>query len=259
MAGLPWFQLDTDFADSPKVVALAARLREPLADAYVARLYAYCYRHARDRFDAEVAEETIEVAVRWRGRRGTLTDALHAVGVLEREAGKVVVHGVKERLAPHLAKRLADAARQRKHREAAPESRVSHAGVTVDVTRDVTPVVTRESRSEREIEREKKQKKHAPDKPALPLLGFKPAQDMLVAVFREVRGTPYVWADAKDTLGLKRILSQPLPEIERRWRAGLASAGWKETATVAQLAAKWNDLAPKKAPDFVSLIPTVRG
>lgn len=136
MPGLPWFELDTDFSESPKVRALAARLREPLADAYVARLYAYCYRHARDRFDAEVAAELIEEACRWRGRRGTLVDALHAVDVLEREAGKVVVHGVKDRLGPHLSKRLGDAERQKRRRDKVAESALRHAGVTRDITRE---------------------------------------------------------------------------------------------------------------------------
>ena len=81
MAGLPWFELDTDFHDSPKVRALCARLREPLADAYVARLYAYCYRHARDRYEAETAEEVIEEAARWRGKRGGLLGAFLVVGL----------------------------------------------------------------------------------------------------------------------------------------------------------------------------------
>jgi hypothetical protein len=139
MAGLPWFELDVDFHESPKVRALATRLREPLADAYVARVYAYCYRHARDRFDPEVASETLEEAARWKGRRGVLFDALFAADILERVAGKVVVHGVEERLGPHLAKRLTDAERQRRRRSKATASIGRPPCVTPDVTRDVTP------------------------------------------------------------------------------------------------------------------------
>jgi hypothetical protein len=119
MAGLPWFELDTDYHDSPKVEALKSRLRNPEADAFPSRLYAYCYRHAQDRFDPEVAPHTIEAAAKWRGRRGFLFDALFAVGILEREAGKVVVHGVSERLAPHLAKREADRTRIAEKRDKA--------------------------------------------------------------------------------------------------------------------------------------------
>jgi len=162
MAGLPWFELDVDFHESPKVRALASRLREPLADAYVARVYAYCYRHARDRFDPEVACETLEEAARWRGRRGTLFDALFAIGVLEREAGRVVVHGVADRLAPHIAQRTAAAKRQRKRRENAALSIDRHAPVTRDVPRDVPRDVerdvTRESRRDTDTDTDKDKK-----------------------------------------------------------------------------------------------------
>lgn len=79
---------------------------------------------------------------------------------------------------------------------------------------------------------------------------------MLAAVFLEARGSEYLWAGAKDSQALKRLLSQPLAEIERRWRIGLSSQGWRETATVAQLASKWNDLAtPPKGPAVSPLGP----
>lgn len=146
MPGLPWFELDTDFAENPKIRALASRLREPLADAYVARLYAYCYRQCIDRLEPDVAAETLEDAVRWKGRRGVLFDAWHAVGILEREAGKVVVHGVGERLAPHVASRVAAAERQRRRRQKVAKSPNMPSSVTPSVTRDVTgdvPVTSR--------------------------------------------------------------------------------------------------------------------
>lgn len=116
MAGLPWFELDTDFSESPKVRALCARLREPLADAYVSRIYAYCYRHARDRFEVATAEEVIEEAARWKGKRGALLAALESVHVVDRDGSEVVVHGVADRLAPHLAKRTRDAERMAERR-----------------------------------------------------------------------------------------------------------------------------------------------
>jgi hypothetical protein len=144
MGGLPWFELDVEFSENPKIRTLASRLREPLADAYVARIYAYCYSHAVERFDPSAAPEIIEDAARWRGRRGFLFDALMAVGVLEREAGKVVVHGVAERLGPHLAKREADAERQRNRRAKAATSIGRPKIVTPDVPRDV-PVTSRVS------------------------------------------------------------------------------------------------------------------
>lgn len=151
MAGLPWFELDTDFHDDPKIRGLATRLREPLADSYVSRLYAYCYKHAVDRFDPEIAAETIEEVCRWRGRRVVLFDALFQAEILERDAGKVVVHGVRARLAPHLAKRQSDAERQQRRRDKVAKS----FGRTPDVTRDVTQDVTRESRRDKNKDRDK--------------------------------------------------------------------------------------------------------
>jgi hypothetical protein len=155
MAGLTWFELDTDFHDSPKVKALCSRLRQPLADSYVSRLYAYCYRHATDRFPPESAPDTIEDIARWKGRRGVLFDALFAVEVLERDAGRVVVHGVAERLGPHLAKKLGDAERQKRHREKVTASIGRNAGSNGPVTRDVT----RESQGnqDKDIDRDKDQ------------------------------------------------------------------------------------------------------
>lgn len=161
MAGLPWFPLDVDFHDSPKVCALSARLREPLADTYISRVYAYCYRYARDRFDPGDAPETIERAARWQGRRGVLFEALLAVGVLERDGERVVVHGIAERYAPHVARRTADAERQRRRRDSIARSYAP--AVTRDVTRtsrvtsrgqdpDVTGNVHRESRRKSKTE-----------------------------------------------------------------------------------------------------------
>jgi hypothetical protein len=112
MAGLPWFELDVDMPDDPKCLALGARLRNPLAFGYVVRLYAYCYRHASDAF----ASKMIETAAGWRGRSGALVTALVAEGFLDREGDRLVVHGVRTRLAPHLAKLERDRARSRGRR-----------------------------------------------------------------------------------------------------------------------------------------------
>ena len=122
MAGLTWFELDVDFHDDPKIKALCSRLRNPCADSYVSRLYAYCYKHATDRFPPESASDSIEDICRWKGRRGFLFDALFAVEVLERD-GKVVVHGVRDRLAPHIAKREADRIRIAEKRDKVAEAK----------------------------------------------------------------------------------------------------------------------------------------
>lgn len=74
---------------------------------------------------------------------------------------------------------------------------------------------------------------------------FRTLQGLLVKAFEDERGSRYLWQGAKDAQGLKRLLALRLPnqDIVDRWRAGLKAAGWKSASTVAQLAAKWNDLA----------------
>ncbi len=137
MAGLTWFELDVDFAGHPKCRALAVRLHEPLAEAYLSRLFAYCYRYATDRFDAQAAPAILEDAAGWKGKDGALFAALLAVGSLERDGGQIVVHGVGERLGPHVAKRDRDAERMRSRRaNVARTSRERRANVAGDIDRD---------------------------------------------------------------------------------------------------------------------------
>ena len=81
--------------------------------------------------------------------------------------------------------------------------------------------------------------------------GFAIARDRLVAVFAEVTGGKYLWNGAKDAEGLKRVLALgvPLETIVAKWRAGLRGKGWASARTVAQLAAKWNDLEVDREAD----------
>ncbi len=157
MAGLTWFELDVDFSEHPKTVALAVALKNPLAEAYVSRIWAYCYKNARDRFSGPAATATIEQAARWTGKPGHLVAALLQVGYLERthDNSVTIAHGVGERLGPHLAARAAAAERQRRRREKAARDLERHAGVTRDdpVTSPVSHTPTRQ-RPDRDLTRE---------------------------------------------------------------------------------------------------------
>jgi hypothetical protein len=86
-------------------------------------------------------------------------------------------------------------------------------------------------------------RKASPPAPS-PAPEFRPTQTALVAVFSEERGDKYLWQGAKDTEGLKRILGLgvPLSEILDRWRAALRRTKYPTVGTVAQLAAKWNEV-----------------
>ena len=68
--------------------------------------------------------------------------------------------------------------------------------------------------------------------------------DALVAAFKATTGRDYLWNGAKDGAAYAALLKVATPEeIERRWLLGLKGEGWRHTATIAQLRAKWNDLA----------------
>lgn len=116
MAGLSWFELEIDFPDHPKSARLAVLLKNPVAFGWAVRLWAYCYRHATDRFKAPGAAEQVEHACGWRGKPGVLVEALVEVKYLTQDGDDLVAHGVEERLAPHLAKRDRDAERARQRR-----------------------------------------------------------------------------------------------------------------------------------------------
>lgn len=73
---------------------------------------------------------------------------------------------------------------------------------------------------------------------------FAEAQALLVDVYLQRRGCRYKWLGAQDSNALKRILTVATPqEAARMFGVGLEQVGYKETNTVAQLDAKWNDLS----------------
>lgn len=114
-----------------------------------------------------------------------------------------------------------------------------------DRARDGHETGTKRKKGRREEGEEEKQQTAPAGAP-----GFKAAQTRLVDAFFEAKGAKYLWQAAKDSEGLKRILALgvPLSEIEARWRAGLKGKGWNSCASIAQLAAKWNDLAKEVDP-----------
>lgn len=236
MAGLPWIPLEVGFPTGPHAIALSVALGKPRAWSYAAQLWCWAADHQADgRFEGPAAVATVEAAAGWDGDPGKLVEvmALSHIGLLDVTERGFYIHNWHLHCGAHIEKREKDRVRHRVGGSKEPPRKLHGA----------TKEVRQNSAHEKEREREKeKDQKHAPGKPAPPS-GFKAAQDMVVAVFLEIRKAKYLWGGAKDTEGLKRLLSEPLAEIERRWRAGLTSQGWRETATVAQLAAKWNDLA----------------
>jgi hypothetical protein len=141
--GLTWFELEVGYPSSPKAKALQVRLKNPTADAYPMRLWAYCYLNEVFRFDGVAAESTIEDACAWRGKHGALVAALLDCRILDRDGDALVAHGVEERLAAAQGRRGAAAERQRRWRDRQRDVTDHGDG---DVTRDVTresPVTSR--------------------------------------------------------------------------------------------------------------------
>lgn len=78
---------------------------------------------------------------------------------------------------------------------------------------------------------------------------FAEAQKLCIDVYLKKRGCKYKWLGAQDSNALKRILTVASPqEAARMFGVGLDQTGYKETNTIAQLDAKWNDLSRLRAP-----------
>lgn len=71
----------------------------------------------------------------------------------------------------------------------------------------------------------------------------------LCADFEALGLGKYGFNGAKDGEALKWLIAQaPDEEIRARWKRGLSADGWLQVRTLAQLRAKWNDLAEARAP-----------
>ena len=68
--------------------------------------------------------------------------------------------------------------------------------------------------------------------------------DAMCEDFAQSRSGKYLWSRV-DGVQLARLRKAATDaEIRERWRRGLTAHGWQQVSTVAQLAQKWNDLAP---------------
>lgn len=115
---LPWFRVDVDLVDHPKVDALADALKEPLAVAYVIRFWAWTMRYAARGRLAPGARRSVERACGWRGVDGELWRALSETGWLEvNHDGSAEVHDWDEHNGAAVVKAEKDAERKRNDRK----------------------------------------------------------------------------------------------------------------------------------------------
>ena len=176
-------------------------------------------------------------APRHRVSRSSAHCAVHALV----DAGQVIVHDAGQNTghAPMTLVRV----RFREYQE-----QDSDAG---QMTGQVTGHEPGSSSRGRQKKAEKKAPRGAPDPRHAPLVS------RLVAVFAEVKGTPYAFQAGKDAAAVKALLSfGDDAEIEARWRKGLQlGARWPGCHTFAELRAKWNNLAG--APAVVAPLPGI--
>lgn len=115
---LPWFRVDVDLVDHPKVDALADLLHEPLAVAYIIRFWAWTMRYAARGRLAPGARRSVERACGWRGEEGVLWSALSETGWLEvAPDGSAEVHDWDEHNGAAVVKAEKDAQRKRDERK----------------------------------------------------------------------------------------------------------------------------------------------
>ena len=115
---LPWFRVDNDMVDHPKVAALAAELADPLAGWYVVRLWAWTMRYAARGRLGDGARTALERACDWRGQPGALLAALVRTGWLDlTEGDDLEVHDWDEHQGAAVLKAEKDANRKKESRK----------------------------------------------------------------------------------------------------------------------------------------------
>lgn len=120
MAGLPWIPLAVDFPDSRKAVALGVALQNPLAWAYVVRLWTWCAKNAQDgRVEGPDAVTVVEHAAGWNGSPGALVEAasLPHIALLDATEKGFSVHDWSDHCGAHVEKREKDRLRMRRARK----------------------------------------------------------------------------------------------------------------------------------------------
>lgn len=84
MRSLPWFRVDVDLMQHPKISALCEELQTDCAGWYLIQLWAWTVRYSvRGRF-ADRARTAIESSCGWRGDKGRLIEAFVSVGLVDR-------------------------------------------------------------------------------------------------------------------------------------------------------------------------------
>jgi hypothetical protein len=133
------------------MLALKAELNEPLADAYVSRLWSWTQVYAPSgRFPAAIIH-AVETELLWTRSAGSLAAALEKCGWLDRDGSDVLVHDWPE-MQGYLVKKArkdADKKRKRRERASARTGRGQNAPSTRDSERTAPPTDVTDGRNGR--------------------------------------------------------------------------------------------------------------
>lgn len=249
-----WFRVEASLVDHPKAMRLAAKLEEPLALAYVLKLWSWVHRYApTGEFSAELTPQ-VEAYLGWRGVPGRLLSVATEVGLLDLSVATKTdksgqnpvvistfcVHDWQEFQGSLVERSNKDKELKRKRRAArgartaraenAPRAETARA--LQDITlQDTTP--------------------HDTTKDIAPASRAQALTDTLARIFLELRLSKYAHSGPKDGSALKRLLAVANDEeIITRWRHGLQQTGFHQVSSIAQLAQKWNDLTTTGPPNL---------
>lgn len=267
---LPWFKFRSAAPEEYSVHALCAILG-PEADAYLFRLWAYCGRERLDgRFPGPGAALAVERAVRWRGRRGKLVEAMVTLGLLVLEGEDLVVSSWAEEQGPHIAKVERDRAKPdgRQPNPLRPPSNLPPPSLQSPAREEGG------EKGERREEKKTSQRRKAEETPsrergeAAPsppprkaqghedgeaspsggprgiLAGDEPLPDGIQREFREARGVAYTWKPGRDDPASRELLSLAgaggVPEVLRRWGHGVRARFKQRCDTLVDLVRRWD-------------------
>jgi hypothetical protein len=114
--GYSWFRVDSAFVRHPKTLALKAELNNPIADAYITRLWAWTQVYAPSGRIPAALIAGLEAELLWTGSAGSLAAALEKTGWLDRVGSDFEVHDWADLQGFHVKKAKKDADKKRKRR-----------------------------------------------------------------------------------------------------------------------------------------------
>lgn len=239
---MSYIAFDLDALNRAPAVARASGLEEEQVIAGLVRLWAWCFREKTDRITK------LQVV----GHFGAdACEALVAFSFLEASDEAFRVRGADRYLRVNDGRRKGGLAASKNLIPGGPKKKRQPRG-GAETQAESQPRVSRESAEEDarlDLGLSPNTEHRAPNIKTLAPASRAPREsDTLLEDFLAVTGTRYLWQGAKDGNAfaeLRRAAS--LDEVRARWRRGLQAPAddWLSCRTVAQLKAKWNDLAAK--------------